>query len=149
MKIGGYKMQSCFGPIDSDGYYMQEYLGSVMSLMPSGKYYTAWANSNVTEKEAERDERERERMESAANEVGAWLESGEGDPTDIFLCWSCPPFELSRYGQAMVNCVYLSAKAIVEKDRTLVGTTDELEIQKIHAEYVSRLMRELGLMDSD
>lgn len=42
-------------PVESNDYmgdgetYGSEYIGSVLSLSPSGKYYTPWANSNVDE----------------------------------------------------------------------------------------------------
>lgn len=61
------------------------YLGSVMNITPLGKYYTAWANSNVTEAEAEKDEEWWEDMEAAAEKHGLFVSSGEGDPTDVFI----------------------------------------------------------------
>lgn len=61
------------------------YLGSVFSVMPSGKYYTAWACSNATEREAERDERYMEALEKVARKYGGWIEPGEGDPCDLFF----------------------------------------------------------------
>lgn len=62
------------------------FLGTVFALMPSGKYYTPWANGNVTEEEAETDELFTDALEAAAEKRGAWIESGEGDPCDLFLC---------------------------------------------------------------
>lgn len=61
------------------------YLGSVFSLSPSGKYYTPFACSNVTEKEAEEDEAWYEELEETAQEHGLFIESGQGDPTDIIV----------------------------------------------------------------
>ena len=61
------------------------YLGSVFNIMPSGKYYTPWACSNVTEEEARKDEKFRERMEQEAEKYGLFVTCGEGDPTDIFV----------------------------------------------------------------
>ena len=60
------------------------YLGSILSIMPSGKYYMPWACSNVTEEEAAKDEAFREALESEAEEAGLSLESGEGNPLDMF-----------------------------------------------------------------
>lgn len=57
------------------------YLGSILALSPSGKVYMPWS-SNVTEKEAFRDERWRESLERQLGKY--WLESGEGDPCDLF-----------------------------------------------------------------
>jgi len=61
------------------------YLGSFLSLSPSGKYYTPWANSNVTQEEAEEDEKWCEELEEEAGKHGLFVTSGEGDPTDIVI----------------------------------------------------------------
>ena len=63
----------------------QIYIGTVFALYPSGKFYMPWACSNVTEAEAEKDEAWRERAESELEAIGASLESGEGDPCDLFV----------------------------------------------------------------
>ncbi len=60
------------------------YLGSCFNIMPSGKYYTPWANSNVTEEEAKQDEEFLEQLEAEANKHGLFIFAGEGDPTDMF-----------------------------------------------------------------
>lgn len=70
---------------DKGEYFGYCYLGSVFCIMPSGKYYTPFACSNVTEREAERDERYMEALEKVANKYGGWIESGEGDPCDLFF----------------------------------------------------------------
>jgi hypothetical protein len=129
-----------------EGKHRSLYLGTVMSIFPSGKFYTPWANSNVDpcprckgsgngkmvpcsrchdgwrdipliedakdfpeiqcwvcggkgtqhmpcshcggmgSREAYEDERFREMMDTVANEHGVWVESGEGDFCDLFLC---------------------------------------------------------------
>ena len=66
------------------------YLGSVLGLSPSGKYYTAFANGNVTKAEAKRDEAWYAAMDSAAEKYGGSIESGEGDPCDLYLSLPCP-----------------------------------------------------------
>lgn len=66
--------------------YHALFIGTVMSLAPSGKYWTWWACSNVTEEEAQRDEEYFDILYDCANEVDGWIESGEGDPCDIFFC---------------------------------------------------------------
>ena len=63
------------------------FLGTVFALVPSGKFYTPWANSNVTEAEADDDAGWYEALDQVAQEHGAWVESGEGDPCDLFVCW--------------------------------------------------------------
>lgn len=61
------------------------FLGTVMALTPSGKYYTSWANSNVTDEEAELDEQWSEALGTVAEQYGLFVTSGEGDPCDIFV----------------------------------------------------------------
>ena len=65
--------------------YGYQFLGTVFALSPSGKYYTPWANSNVTEREAYRDEQFYFALDDVASDKGGWIESGEGDPCDIFF----------------------------------------------------------------
>ncbi len=69
------------GEIVREGCY---YLGSVLSLTPSGKFYMPWACSNVTEAEVLLDEEWWEDLEEVAAEYGMYIFSGEGDPCDIF-----------------------------------------------------------------
>lgn len=61
------------------------YLGSSLNLSPSGKYYTPFANSNVTTREAYRDEQWFAALEQVAVEHHGWIECGEGDPTDLYF----------------------------------------------------------------
>lgn len=60
------------------------FLGSVLALVPSGKYYQPWASGNVTEDEAEKDEAWYEQAEAELASIGASLESGQGDACDLF-----------------------------------------------------------------
>jgi len=70
---------------DMDGAIVRRvYLGTVFELLPSGKYYMPYACSNVTEKEAMEDERWYEQAESELDQINAYMESGEGDPCDLF-----------------------------------------------------------------
>jgi hypothetical protein len=85
------------------------FLGTVMSLYPSGKYYTPFANSNVEvcdacaeagdvpcdkdspcsgvdgHCEACQDARYGEALEQEADEHGYHIMNGEGDPCDVFV----------------------------------------------------------------
>lgn len=88
---------------DLDGnLILSYYLGSVFGLLPSGKYYTPFASSNVDacsrckgegckhcgymgSREAYEDSLWYEYMESALSKHGCILESGEGDPCDLFI----------------------------------------------------------------
>jgi len=69
---------------DGDGRTRRVFLGTVFALKPSGKYYTSFACSNVTEEEARQDEDWTEKTEAALEGIGASLEHGEGDPCDLF-----------------------------------------------------------------
>lgn len=61
------------------------FIGTVFSVMPSGKFYMPWATGNVTLDEAGRDTIFMEHLErEAANRSGS-IEGGEGDPTDLFF----------------------------------------------------------------
>lgn len=62
------------------------FLGSVFALYPSGKYYTPFASGNVSESETYQDELFADALETIAESFGGWIESGEGDPCDIFFC---------------------------------------------------------------
>lgn len=66
--------------------YYSLFLGTVMSLAPSGRYWTCWACNNVTQEEADRDEEYFEILDNCADEAGGWIENGEGDPCDLFFC---------------------------------------------------------------
>jgi hypothetical protein len=71
--------------LSDDGYKRSVYIGTVFNLAPSGKYYMPWACSNVTEKEAEQDEEWYEAVEQELDQFGLYLESGEGDPCDLYV----------------------------------------------------------------
>lgn len=117
--------------MDMDGNHIErQFIGTVFAVMPSGKYYTAWASSNLTpcprckgegqvktprrvryvnpvthktevfnnyacplcegecSREAHEDTLFMEAMEAEASALGCWIESGEGDPCDLFLARS-------------------------------------------------------------
>lgn len=88
---------------ESDGeLYKSVFLGTVFHIMPSGKYYTPFACSNVDvcgrckgegcnycghlgSREAYEDSLMEEYLRYYACKGRAWVESGEGDPCDLFL----------------------------------------------------------------
>ena len=70
--------------------YLSTYVGTVMGITPSGKYYTAFANSNVSGKEAAIDQYFWELVDEALEEKGYWHEAGEGCSTDIYICKAYP-----------------------------------------------------------
>lgn len=69
----------------NDSKYLRDYLGSVMSIMPSGKFYMPWT-TNQTIRDVWKDRAFIEALEDVLEGYGMWLESGEGDPTDLFVC---------------------------------------------------------------
>ena len=61
------------------------YIGTLMNLTPSGKYYTPWACSNVTEAEAAADEEWWERANAEAESFGLYIATSEDCPTDVIV----------------------------------------------------------------
>lgn len=58
------------------------YLGSFMSLDPCGRYHHAISPNGLTQKCLNFWES----LDHAADKLNGWIESGEGDPTDIYFC---------------------------------------------------------------
>jgi hypothetical protein len=69
---------------DGDGRVRRVFLGTRMALCPSGKYYTVYACSNVSEEEAQADEGWFEAVKVELEAIDAFIESGDGDPCDLF-----------------------------------------------------------------
>lgn len=59
------------------------YLGSVLSLYPSGKYYMPWC-TNQTRSDVIKDEAFQEALEEVASGWGMYVTCGEGDPCDLY-----------------------------------------------------------------
>jgi hypothetical protein len=76
----------------SDDPYKSVYLGSFMSLDPCGRYHHAISPNGVTN----RCMAYWKRLDRAAYEAGGWIESGEGDPTDVFFCMPIPENEKDK-----------------------------------------------------
>ena len=69
--------------------YAALYVGSSLSIMPSGKYYLPFACSNIENvREALQDEVYQQALLDKLESLGLWWESGEGDPLDTFFCKS-------------------------------------------------------------
>lgn len=84
-----------FESFDGESDYQGIYLGSYMSLDPCGRYHHCLSPNGATD----RCERFWEALERAADRLGGWIESGEGDPTDIFFCMSLPEGEEGEEGE--------------------------------------------------
>jgi hypothetical protein len=74
----------CSEGCDGEGHVGSSYLGSVMQLTPSGKFYVPWT-TNQTADDVERDGRWYAALEDVATKMGGWIENGEGDPTDLYF----------------------------------------------------------------
>lgn len=68
--------------IMEDDQYQINYLGTFMSLDPCGKYHHVLSPNGITK----RCENFWNNIEKACNKLGLWIEPGEGDFCDIFLC---------------------------------------------------------------
>jgi len=79
------------------------YLGSVLGLSPSGKYYTGFANGNVTRPEAKRDTAWYAAMDRAAEKYGGSIDSGEHDPCDLYLSLPCPNYKPATFAVAAAD----------------------------------------------
>lgn len=89
----------CGEGCDLDGHAASTYLGSVMSLAPSGKFYTPWT-TNQTADDVERDGRWYAALEAVATKMGGWIENGDGDPTDLYFLryWTMAELNPDEWG---------------------------------------------------
>lgn len=67
--------------------YGKLWIGSVFALLPSNKYWLSWAMGNVTEAGYIIDSIFMDRLDRYAENHDGWIESGEGDPTDLYFCF--------------------------------------------------------------
>lgn len=65
--------------------YRSTYLGSCLTMTPSGKYYLPFACSNVDIREALHDAVWYDALDMVAEKHGMYVTAGEGDSTDIWL----------------------------------------------------------------
>lgn len=70
---------------DTDGLVGACYLGSCLSLHPSGKIYAAWT-SNQTDFDVLRDDAFRQALDDVASEYGGYIGGNEGDGDSIVFC---------------------------------------------------------------
>lgn len=77
-------------------YYMSVYLGSYLDLDPCGRYHHILSPNGIKKSCIAFWDR----LESCAGELGCWLQSGEGDALDVFLCRTCTDDEIDQHIQA-------------------------------------------------
>jgi len=63
---------------------LSTYLGTVQSLDPCGKYHHLLSPNGMEPED--NCERYWSNLESAAESLNAWIENGDGDPCDVYLC---------------------------------------------------------------
>lgn len=68
------------------------YLGCYMDLDPCGRYHHFLSPNGATR----RCEAFWERLNDTAEELGGWIEAGEGDPTDIYFSLPVETMEETR-----------------------------------------------------
>jgi hypothetical protein len=98
---------------DRDGIIASVYLGSYLSLDPCGKYHHFLSPNGITK----RCERFWWNMEECADELGAWIESGQGDGLDMFLSWhvtDVEPYDI-RVNDTR-DTMYLSPDGVIFSD---------------------------------
>lgn len=82
---------------DNERWLSNIYLGSILSLAPSGKYWTWWACSNVDDEEQVKDTVWFQMLEEEATKHGFWIESGEGDPLDLYAVRDATEEEVLKF----------------------------------------------------
>lgn len=74
-----------YNEADYGDFIGRDYLGTVFSLMPSGKYYAAWTSNQSSYNEFI-DSAYSEALNKVADKHGLFVENGENDPCDLFAC---------------------------------------------------------------
>lgn len=64
---------------------VRAYMGTVQDIFPSGKYYTAFACSNVNEAEIQDDADFMQAFQNVATDYNGYIIFGEDDPCDLFI----------------------------------------------------------------
>jgi CubicO group peptidase (beta-lactamase class C family) len=72
------------GYTDEGEFEVTHYLGSVMSIYPSGKFYMHWT-TNQTNDDVRRDQAFQAAIEKIEKKFNIYFDNGEGDPTDVFV----------------------------------------------------------------
>lgn len=103
------------------------YIGRVWSWYPSGKYYTCYACNNVSEWEAECDEMWKERANAQLETIDAYMMSGDGDPTDLYIVRSCDnPYDTAS---DYLPEEYPTSETLLSYPRLCVGQADDLRLE--------------------
>jgi hypothetical protein len=69
---------------DFEGNLIQEIcIANILDIVPSGKYWTIWANSNVTDEEMQQDAEYMDKLMAEAESHGLYIHEGECDGLDV------------------------------------------------------------------
>ena len=99
------------------------YIGSVLSIMPSGKYYMCWT-TNQTDVDMMADELFFAIMEDVAGEMGMIVFSGD-DPCDMFIAEEVE-FDVRQMPDSTVALVDESGNTIYEMEDEGDGVDDDV-----------------------
>ena len=91
LHTGDFYLVECEFEFDEDPYY-SNYLGRYMSLDPCGKYHHILSINGASRS----CEMFWDNLDKAAAALNGWIQSGEGDPTDIFFCIGKDEYESKK-----------------------------------------------------
>lgn len=83
--------------VEDERHITRAYLGSILFLAPSGKYWVWFARSNVTDEEMVKDQVWYTLLEEESLANGFWTESGEGDGCDLFAVREATAEEVRKW----------------------------------------------------
>jgi hypothetical protein len=84
LDVAAGNVPECGEGCDEDGHASSSFLGRHYFMFPSQKFYAPWSVVSAADRDA--DQRYATALETVADKFGGWIESGEGDPTDVFFC---------------------------------------------------------------
>ena len=102
LHAGEFYEEQSMGMDLNDKSYATVYLGCFLSLDPCGKYHHILSPNGVTKT----CEKFWENLNQAAEDLGGWIESGKGNETDIFFCFS----KSTYYSKIKNHNTYLKRK---------------------------------------
>jgi hypothetical protein len=92
-----FDVPECVEGCDEDGHVGYSYLGRHYFMFPSQKFYAPWSAVSTDDRDA--DQRYATALDAVADQFGGWIESGEGDPTDVYFSryWTCEELGIANH----------------------------------------------------
>ena len=85
---------------DDEGVWLaRAYLGSILTLAPSGKFWTFWT-TNATDEDRVKDTVWYQMLEEEAQSNHFWTESGEGDACDLYAVRYATAGEVKNHAES-------------------------------------------------